>query len=153
MKRNRKLATLIKCVNEKLPVLKTLTQRRPDLYKSAICILCNKDHEEDQDHLATCSEHEKGWESTENMSIDLAWTVLAEETQRKTSKEELKKLLWGTLKKEKLASRSKIIKGLTQEKTKKSVQDITQLLKETRNFITVFTNAAWNDFFENIWKK
>ena len=112
MKRNRKLATLIKCVNEKLPVLKTLTQRRPDLYKNANCILCNKDHEEDQDHLAICSEHEKGWKDTENMSIDLAWTVLTEETQRNSSKEDLKKLLWETSKEEKSASRSKIIKGL-----------------------------------------
>ena len=59
MKKNRKLATLIKCINEKLPVLKTLVQRRPDLYKNAICILCNKDYEEDQDHLATCKEYEK----------------------------------------------------------------------------------------------
>jgi hypothetical protein len=84
------------------------------------------------------------------MSIDLAWTVLAKETQRKTSKEELKKLLWGTLKEERVASRSKIIKGLMQEKAKKSVQDIIQSLKETKNFITVFTNAAWNGFFENI---
>jgi len=62
----------------------------------------------------------------------------------------LKKLLWGTSKEERLASRSKIIKGLVQEKAKKMVQDITQSSKEAKNFITVFTNAAWNGFFENI---
>jgi hypothetical protein len=83
----------------------------------------------------------------------LTWTVLIEETQRNSSKENLKKLLWGTSKEEKSASRSKIIKGLIQEKTKKSIQDIIQSLKETKIFITVFTNAVWNGFFENIWKK
>ena len=42
MKKNREIATLIKCVNGRLPVLKTLAQRRPSLYKSSHCIICSK---------------------------------------------------------------------------------------------------------------
>lgn len=153
MKKNQKIATLIKCLNEKLPVLKTLAQRRPDIYKSPNCILCNKGSEEDQNHLAICEKHEQEWRNAEDTAINLAWPLLQEETQRNTSKDQLKKLFWGISIEEKIESRSKIIKGLIQEKAKKMLQDLTQSLKEAKEFIIMLTNTAWNAFFENIWKK
>ena len=33
------------------------------------------------------------------------------------------------------------------------LQSLTQTLKEAKEFLTIQTNAAWNGFFENIWKK
>ena len=33
------------------------------------------------------------------------------------------------------------------------LQSLFQSLKEAKEFITIWTNAAWNGFFENIWKK
>jgi hypothetical protein len=153
MKKNREIATLIKCVNEKLPVLKTLAKRCPNIYKVPYCVLCNEDQEEDQEHLAICKGHENGWVITENLAINLAWTALSEETQKKTSKLELMKILWGNSIEEKKECRSKSIKGLVQEETKITIQNLTQTLKEAKEFITIWINAAWNGFFENIWKK
>ena len=137
MKKNREIATLIKCVNEKLPVLKSLAKRRPDLYKNSHCILCNEDKEEDQEHLTTCKGHEKGWTVTENSAINLAWTVLSEETRKRTSKVELTKILWGESLEEKSECRSRSIKGLIQEKAKTMLQDLMQTLKEAKKFLTI----------------
>ena len=135
--KNREIATLIKCVNEKLPVLKALAKRRPDIYKSSYCILCNEDKEEDQDHLTICKGHEKGWTDTENSAINLAWTVLSEETRKKTTKLELTKILWGESTEEKAECRSKSIKELIQEKAKTMLQSLTHTLKEAKEFITI----------------
>ena len=92
IKRNREIATLIKCVNGKLPVLKTLAQRRPRLYKSPHCIACNEEIDEDQNHLAACKCYKKGWEDIENTTINLAWITLSEETHSRTNKEELRRI-------------------------------------------------------------
>ena len=153
MKKNRQIGTLIKCLSEQLPVLKTLAVRRPDLYRSSYCILCNSDEEEDQEHLATCSSHEKGWQVTEETSINLAWTSLAEETRERIDKKKLKEIIWGSTKEEKKESRLKVTKGLIQEKSTKAVQNLTQTLTEAKNFVCILVNTAWNSFYENIWKK
>jgi hypothetical protein len=116
LKRNSEAAMLIKCLNEKLPVLKTLVQRRPDIYESPFCVVCNEETEEDQEHLACCKGHEKSWRETENTMINLAWIALSEETRKKTSKTDIKNCIWGISKKENIESRMKIIKGLLQEK-------------------------------------
>jgi hypothetical protein len=72
LKKNKQIGTLIKCINEKLPVAKKLAQRRPDLYMNAYCILCKEDTEEDQDHLAICKYYENIWKNIENTVINLA---------------------------------------------------------------------------------
>ena len=79
--------------------------------------------------------------------------MLSEETCKKTTKLELTKILWEESTEEKAEYRSKSIKGLIQEKAKTMLQSLTQTLKETKEFLTIWTNAAWNGFFENIWKK
>ena len=149
-KRNREIATLIKCLNEKLSVLKTILQRRPDIYKSSCCIVCNEGEEEDQEHLARCKTHEKGWKETEDTTINLAWIALSEETQTKTSKEDLKKCIWGASNEEKKESRARFMKGLVQEKVREMLQSLTNSIGEIKNFLKVIINTAWNGFFENI---
>ena len=150
MKKNREIATLIKCANEKLPVLKTLALRRPNLYKSSKCIICKEDIDEDQDHLATCKCYKEDWKATEAAAINLAWTTLSEETRTRTSKEEIERIWWGTSEEEKITSRITTIKGLVQEKAKELLQDILLSLKEAKEFITTLAGSAWNGFFENI---
>ncbi|RIB23688.1 hypothetical protein C2G38_2242508 [Gigaspora rosea] len=92
MGKNKKLSTLIKCLNEKLPILQNLTQRRLDVYKSPWCIACKEEKMENQDHLAICKVYEESWIEIEDMSMDMAWS------------------------KKKLETRSNIMKGLVQEK-------------------------------------
>ena len=140
MKKNRQIGTLIKCLSERLPLLKTLAERCPDLYRSSYCILCNNEEEEDHEHLATCSSHEKGWQVTEETSINLAWTSLAEETRERIDKKKLKEIIWGSTKEEKKESRLKVTKGLIQEKFIKTVQNFTQTLTKAKNFLYILIN-------------
>src|SRR5690349_1181681 len=58
LKQSKRLGTLFKCANEMLPVMETLSRRRPDLYQDARCIICNENEEENQDHLTCCKEQE-----------------------------------------------------------------------------------------------
>ncbi|CAG8855617.1 26134_t:CDS:2, partial [Gigaspora margarita] len=65
MAKNRKLATLIKCMNGKLPLMKTLARRCPDLYDNPYCICCKSEQEEDQLHLAKCEKRKADWDIVE----------------------------------------------------------------------------------------
>ncbi|CAG8530793.1 5206_t:CDS:2 [Gigaspora rosea] len=76
---NKKFATQLKCLLGKLPVLKTLVTRRPDIYSSDSCIAYNTSISETQDHLAECSYYKTTWQNIENTAIDLVWSKFTKE--------------------------------------------------------------------------
>ncbi|CAG8768255.1 22342_t:CDS:2, partial [Gigaspora margarita] len=138
MAKNRKLAILIKCMNGKLPLIKTLARRRPDLYVNPYCIYLK------------CEKHRDNWDIVESNSISIAWSTLSKESILRLNKKELGKILWGVIEEKKILRRAEIIKGLTQEKVKRQLYDQLQSSKEARKLLEVFVNTAWNGFFTEI---
>ncbi|CAG8642349.1 2898_t:CDS:1, partial [Dentiscutata heterogama] len=48
-----------------MPVMVSLMKRRPDIYQSEICIICNK-KKEILEHVLICSSLEPIWKNIEN---------------------------------------------------------------------------------------
>ena len=71
MKNSREWVFDTKCLNELLPTLNILNQRRPDLYLDDICIACHKE-KEDIGHLARCDIYEVLWNKIEKKAAELA---------------------------------------------------------------------------------
>lgn len=152
-KKNRRLGVLVKCLSEKLPVLKTMASRRPDLYNNSMCILCLKGEEEDQEHLTTCEKYETRWKEAEHFGSNLAWTVLPEDTRSRLDKIQLKKILWGTSIEEIKETRSGTLKGLIKEETAKRIFELVGSSRDARSYLDTAINSTWNYFYENIWKQ
>jgi len=49
-------ATAIKCIMDSLPTLEELNRRRPEIYTTVECQVCQVGEKETQAHLASCSE-------------------------------------------------------------------------------------------------
>jgi len=62
---SRKLSTrraiAIKCIMDNLPILEELNKRRPEVYTTADCQICQDDEKETQAHLASCSRQKDLW--------------------------------------------------------------------------------------------
>ena len=114
-KKNQRLGVLIKCLHEKLPVLKTLARRRPDLYENSLCISCEEKEEEDQAHLTKCEKYEEKWNELEQTVSNLAWAVISTEARSQLSKEHLKNIFWGLTREDRIKTRGGLLKGLIQE--------------------------------------
>ena len=64
-----KRSTLIKCLAEKLPVMKELNKRRPQVYDTPNCRVCEKEIEEMQEHIAECEVQKHLWKRIEKVTI------------------------------------------------------------------------------------
>jgi hypothetical protein len=151
--RSKRLSTLFKCIQEKMPILKELVLRRPDLYTDAKCIVCKEGKEEDQDHLATCSFYKNYWIKAETLAITIAWSTLSEEKKKSITQIHLKEAIWGQTEEESAEVRKKLIKGLLHEELVERVQNIVISVQETRNFLMSIVDTIWNEFYEKIWKE
>ena len=61
MKINTKRSMLTKCLVEKLPTMKKLNKRKPQIYDTMNCRVCSNEVEETQDHLAKCEYQKHLW--------------------------------------------------------------------------------------------
>jgi ribonuclease HI len=153
MLKNKRLCILVKCLQEKLPVLGLLAKRRPDLYESSLCTQCKENKEENQNHLASCRAYEKSWINTEVLASSAAWLSLTPDTRSKVTRNQLRDCLWGKLWTEKIERRQEAIKGLVREETWCKLRELVPSIQEAKDLIKTAMNIYWNSFFENIWKK
>ncbi|CAG8671853.1 18136_t:CDS:2 [Gigaspora rosea] len=77
----KRLATQIKCLANKLPVLDELKKRRPLLYTSNECICCKVKVTETQDHLADCTYYEWSWINITKVAARVTWSKLSSTDQ------------------------------------------------------------------------
>ncbi|CAG8840952.1 16910_t:CDS:2, partial [Gigaspora margarita] len=127
-----------------------LSMRRADIYKSASCILCDKDQIENQVHLAKCEAQEENWVQLEENAISVAWAMLSENTRKFLSKEEFHKIMWSVSIEERYIRRTGVIKGIIQQKVQSALLGKIKSRKECKEAITNFINAAWNGFYIGI---
>jgi ribonuclease HI len=72
-------SAFMKCILDKLPTLEELNRRRPDIYTTAECQVCQSKVKETQEHLASCKGQANLWKRIQKVSIATAWNSLKEE--------------------------------------------------------------------------
>ena len=115
----------IKCIIDKLSTLEELNRRRPDIYSTAECQMCQNKSKETQAHLASCEGQRSLWKRIQKVTIATAWKGLKEEEKTRIPLYILYMALFRKTEAEKVLMREALIKGLILIKT----QDrLTQLL-------------------------
>src|ERR1043165_6765053 len=69
---NTRRCALIKCVIDKLPTLEELNRRRPDIYTTTECQVCQDKVKETQSHLASCKGQINLWKRIQKVTIATA---------------------------------------------------------------------------------
>jgi hypothetical protein len=141
----------IKCMIDKLLTLEELNRRRPDIYTTTECQVCQDKVKETQSHLASCKGQQSLWKRIQKVTIATAWKGLKEEEKTRIPPYILYTALFGKSEEEEIEMREALIKGLIQKKT----QDrLTQLLntKARQQFIETVAKTAWDMFYEQVWR-
>jgi hypothetical protein len=131
----------IKCIIDKLPTLEELNRRRPDIYTTTECQVCQDKVKETQSHLASCKGQRSLWKRIQKVTIATAWKGLKEEEKTRIPPYVLYTALFGKVEAEEIEMREALIKGLIPKKT----QDrLTQLLstKARQRFIETVAKTA-----------
>ena len=136
---------------DRLPTLEELNKRRPDLYTTADCQVCQSKVKETQAHLASCKGQTNLWKRIQKVTIATAWKGLKEEEKNRIPPYILYTALFGKTESEEIEMRKALIKGLIPKET----QDrLTQLLskKSKQQFASVISRTAWDTFYEQVWR-
>src|SRR6185436_10932595 len=144
-------SALIKCMIEKLPTLEELNKRRPDIYMTTECQVCQDKVKETQTHLASCKRQTSLWKRIQKVTIATVWKGLKEEERTRIPPYVLYTALFGKVEAEEVEMREALIKGLIPKKT----QDrLAQLLssKTRQQFANTVAKTAWDIFYKQVWR-
>jgi hypothetical protein len=144
-------ATAIKCIMDSLPTLEELNRRRPEVYTTADCQVCQEDEIETQVHMASCSKQRSLWKRIQKVSAATAWNSLKEREKDRIPPQVLYTTLFGKTEEDEIENRKALIKGLTTLKVKKGIE---QLLNKnaTQKCIDIATRTVWNTFYDQVWR-
>jgi hypothetical protein len=136
---------------DSLPTLEELNRRRPEIYTTVECQVCQVGEKETQAHLASCSEQKSLWKRIQKVATATAWNGLKEEEKNRIPPQVLYKTLFGETEAEEIANREVLIKGLTTIKVEKRLK---QLLSKqaTQKCIDIVTRTVWNTFYDQVWR-
>jgi hypothetical protein len=144
-------SAFIKCIMDKLPTLEELNKRRPDIYTTTECQMCQDKTKETQAHLAACKGQRNLWKRIQKVTIATAWKGLKEEEKIRVPPYILYTALFGETEAEEIKIREALIKGLIP----REIQDrLGQLLntKSRQQFMKVVARTAWDTFYEQVWR-
>jgi len=144
-------SAFMKCILDKLPTLEELNRRRPDIYTTAECQVCQSGVKETQEHLASCKGQANLWKRIQKVSISTAWKSLKEEEKIRVPPYVLYMALFGQTEQEEIKIRKALIKGLIP----KAIQDkLSQILntKTRQQFTNIVAETTWNTFYEQVWR-
>jgi hypothetical protein len=144
-------SALIKYIMDRLLTLEELNRRRPDIYTTAECQVCQSKVKETQAHLASCKGQTSLWKRIQKVTIATAWKGLKEEEKNQVPPYILYTALFGKTESEEVEMRRALIKGLIPKET----QDrLAQLLnkKSKQQFADVVSRTAWDTFYEQVWR-
>ena len=131
-------SAFIKCIMDKLPTLEELNRRRPDIYTTMECQVCQDKVKETQVHLAACKGQRNLWKRIQKVTIATAWKKLKEEEKTRIPPYVLYMALFSRTEEEEVKIREALIKGLIP----KEMQDrLIQLLntKSRQQFVDIVT--------------
>ena len=139
----------IKCIIKKLLILKELNRRRPNIYTTTECQVCQDKVKETQAHLASCKGQTSLWKRIQKVAIATAWKGLKEEEKTRIPPYVLYTALFGKTEVEEVLMREALIKGLIPIK----IQDrLAQLLntKARQQFVSTVAKTVWDTFYEQV---
>ena len=131
--------------------MEELNRRRPDIYTTVECQVCQDKVKETQAHLAACKGQRSLWKRIQKVTIATAWKKLKEEEKIRIPPYVLYTALFGKTEKEEVKMREALIRGLIPRET----QDrLIQLLntKSRQQFVNVVAVTAWDTFYEQVWR-
>src|ERR1043165_4734288 len=103
-------ATTIKCIMDNLLTLEELNKRRPEVYTTADCQMCQDGEKETQAHLASCSEQKNLWKRIQKVTTATAWNELKGKDKARIPPQVLYKVLFGETKAEEITNRKALMK-------------------------------------------
>ncbi|CAG8810701.1 30253_t:CDS:1, partial [Racocetra persica] len=101
----------------KLLTLEKLNRRRPDIYTTTKCQVCQDKVKETRTHLASCKRQTSLWKRIQKVVIATAWKELKEEEKTRIPSYVLYTALFRKGEKEEIEMREALIKGLIPKKT------------------------------------
>ena len=107
-----KRATAIKCIMDNLPTLEELNRRRPEVYTTTECQVCQDGQKETQEHLASYKEQRSLWKRIQKVATATVWNGLKEREKDRILPQILYKTLFETTEAEEIVNRKTLIKGL-----------------------------------------
>ena len=142
-------SAFIKCIIDKLPTLEELNKRRPDIYTTMECQVCQDKVKETQAHLAACKGQRSLWKRIQKVTIATAWKKLKDEEKARIPPYVLYMALFGKTEPEEVKMREALIKGLI---PKEKQDRLIQLLntKSRQQFVNVVAITAWDTFYKQV---
>ena len=138
LKKSKKLAFWYKVFFNELPVLEVLKKRRPDIYISSNCIACMKEVPETLEHLVECDAYSFLWHNIEVVATEAVWQKLSEETKKRLSLYDFRKILLPATGNEYNEMRIGYIKGLCTAKVSGALREYMATKKEWNNCFRSF---------------
>ena len=99
--------------------LEELNKRRPEVYTTIDCQMCQDGKKETQAHLASCSGQKSLWKRIQKVTTATAWNELKEKDKIRIPPQVLHKVLFGETEAEEITNRRALMKGLIMLKVKK----------------------------------
>ncbi|CAG8839637.1 29893_t:CDS:2, partial [Gigaspora margarita] len=124
---HREIAFHIKCINDNLPVLTVLKERKPNLYKDDRCLACGNEKETTR-HLVECGSYKSLWNNIEESGSTLAWKRLGTAKCKNLCKENVKKAIIGSSLEERYSRREDYLRGLVPEKAFLDLQNLCKMV-------------------------
>ena len=109
---------------DKLPTLVELNRRRPDVYTTTECQMCQDRLKETQAHLAACKGQKNLWKRIQKVTIATAWKGLKEEEKARVPPYVLYIALFGKSEAEEVRIREALIKGLILKETQNRLRQL-----------------------------
>jgi hypothetical protein len=134
-----------------LPTLEELNRRKPEIYISSNCQVCQTGEKETQAHLASCIEQKCLWKRIQKVATATAWNGLKETEKTRIPPQVLYEAIFGKTEAEEIINRRALIKGLITNKVEKR---ISQMLDKqaTQRCIGIITRTVWNTFYDQVWR-
>ena len=150
MKDSRNLIMQVKCLNNVLPTLSELRKRKPELYKSNYCILCEKNCSEDLDHIMSCSALQKLWKEVEE-AVAKGIRNIQDEKNLPFQQKEIEEILFSQRKEDRYKRRKELVIDLEKKEIVESLQSLTTKKEELKEWMDSAHFIMQRSFIEIIW--
>ena len=144
-------ATAIKCIMNNLPILEELNRRRPEVYLTADCQICQNREKETQAYLASCEGQKNLWKRIQKVTTATVWNGLKEKEKNRIPPQVLYEVFFGKTETEEIENREALIKGLATIRVEKQLNQILDK-RVLQKCIDIATRTVWNTFYDQVWR-
>jgi hypothetical protein len=144
----------IKSMNQLLPTLDIMTIRDKEYFPSAICWNCNKEKEENFEHLFECESLEDDWNKVIEDMLEATSKTLREEIEEGSCEvREIRRAIFGTEKAEEYQRRRELAQGLVEKNIRQNLTVLYEAGKGISKAIKELVSNATKGFLNIIWPK